>query len=1155
MKRRTRLWLLLVAGAVVSTLAAAVAFVAHSESALRWAFARLQAAVPGQLEAAAVRGRLAGPITLEGLRYRQEGMALALETLTLDWSPWALLAGVLRVTDIEARGLHLESAAAGRPAAAVLPPAGAWLPLGWRIDAARVSDIVFASARGTHWLSRLELAGARGRPDGVVDLAALHLVHEGFEATLGGRLRLPGTGRYEAEVHWSLHPPAPYATLAGGGRVAGDGTRLRMDQTLAAPLAARLTAVISGLDTDRPHWQADLEIAKLDAPRLHPAWPAAALAGRLQAHGEGSAWRAEGRLEIRGARVGDWRVGFALARAAPRWRLERLALGLLAARAEVLTAWGDYHETSGRFALDARWRAFEVTLPRPVAGRPLRVASPAGRLRLTARYPRGAGAGFRLEQLDLHAGRSVLALSGRRHSDGDFELAWRLAVEELGRFLPGRASGALQAEGRLRRAGLTYALAGTLGARALAFDDKTVETLAADVALGESAAVRLDLAAEGLVLSGVHLARLDATVRGVKTRHRAVISARGETGATDLHLEIAGTLDKSGWRGAIDSGRIRSAAFGGAWSPRRRAVLAVEPKTVTLEESCWRHAGSQGEICLAGGWRRRAGIVSLEFSAQALPVGPSIQGLLPVSVTAEGRLEGRGRFQIPDSFETITGELALALSPGYLRHTPRGAAAAVDIVHRGARFEARAESGRARLSGRLELEDGGRLALEADLPVALLGFGHASATTPLAGAVTAEIRDLAPMAIFLPAVASPQGRFEAELRLGGTLDNLQLTGHAALQGGSFSLPALGIRLSEVRLDLESTGGGVLAVRGEAHSGREQGRLALRGRIDFGRAPHWQARLEIEARRFEAANIPPLHLLADAELVLEARPPVLEVSGELRIPEALVRPPDQAKLVGPSPDAVIVAGGEEGRLPQSRWQTVTRLRVVLGDKVRFEGFDFRGWITGALEIEDRPPRPTTGLGELRVSAGHYRVYDQSLVVERGRFVFTGGPIDDPGLDVRAVRRVDAGRVTVGVQARGSLKAPRLTLFSEPPMDEADILSYLTLGRPLTQASQAQGELLYRAASGLGLAGGELLARRLGSLFGIEDTRIEPVGTNADPALILGTYLSPRLYVSYGVGLFESFNVLRVRYQLGRRWLLEAQSSVSASGADIIYTLER
>src|SRR5690606_31330898 len=196
-------------------------------------------------------------------------------------------------------------------------------------------------------------------------------------------------------------------------------------------------------------------------------------------------------------------------------------------------------------------------------------------------------------------------------------------------------------------------------------------------------------------------------------------------------------------------------------------------------------------------------------------------------------------------------------------------------------------------------------------------------------------------------------------------------------------------------------------------------------------------------------------------------------------------------------------------------------VLLGDDVRFEGFGLAGKIAGNVVLVDAPNQATTARGELRVAEGEYEAYGQRLRVERGRLLFVG-PVTNPGIDARAVREIE--QITVGVEVKGTLRAPQLTLFSDPAMAQTDVLSYLLFGRPLEGASAAEGRSLAAAARALQLAGGERIARRIGAAFGFEEVDIETGSTNEAAALVLGRQLSPRLYINYSIGLFESENVL-------------------------------
>ena len=152
----------------------------------------------------------------------------------------------------------------------------------------------------------------------------------------------------------------------------------------------------------------------------------------------------------------------------------------------------------------------------------------------------------------------------------------------------------------------------------------------------------------------------------------------------------------------------------------------------------------------------------------------------------------------------------------------------------------------------------------------------------------------------------------------------------------------------------------------------------------------------------------------------------------------------------------MVGKRENARPQTSWNINTRVTLVLGEKVKVQGYGLEGRVTGELTVAEEPGRATVAEGELRAVDAAYLAYGQSLDIKTGRLVFAGGPIDNPSLDVQAVRV--SGDVTAGVQVNGRLKEPELSLFSQPPLPDGDILSYIVIGRPMAEASSAQGQIL-------------------------------------------------------------------------------------------------
>jgi translocation and assembly module TamB len=145
------------------------------------------------------------------------------------------------------------------------------------------------------------------------------------------------------------------------------------------------------------------------------------------------------------------------------------------------------------------------------------------------------------------------------------------------------------------------------------------------------------------------------------------------------------------------------------------------------------------------------------------------------------------------------------------------------------------------------------------------------------------------------------------------------------------------------------------------------------------------------------------------------------------------------------------------------------------------------------------------------------------------------------------------VTVGVRVRGSGRDPQASIFSQPAMGEADALSYLVIGRPMAQASTAEGANLRNSAVALGLKQAMPITDQLGQAVGLDELGLDPDSVDTG-AVMAGKQITSDLYVRYSYGLFSRLGALLLRYRLNNRLSLEARSSEDQS-LDLIYTRER
>lgn len=754
-----------------------------------------------------------------------------------------------------------------------------------------------------------------------------------------------------------------------------------------------------------------------------------------------------------------------------------------------------------------------------------------------------AGARYQITRLDATWSTAHLAASGWV---GDaFDLAFNLDAPNLAVAVP-QGAGAVTAQGRISGPARAPRIQATAEGQDLRFGTQTFSQVSAvaDLDLAPAGNIVLDVDSKG-IQSGDH--RIETLVlrgRGTRGQHTLIATAENADGRLDLAL--AGGLEgTTSWRGQIHRLDLRSEPTGD-WSLTRPAALAASTAAVRVEDFCWQSAG--GRICTTGGWSK-AGPWNVDSTVADLPLR-LLKPVLPPDLEITGGLNGT--VQARGSGAVLASAVVdLRPGPGDIRFPGSEGRTVAFHYEEGSLAAQAGAGGEGTASARLVLVGAGTLSAQARLPRFVQGA--ALQTQPLSGRVDVRLTNLAFLQGFVPDLNKPSGSLTAGYTLSGTVGKPRLLGEARLANGQVDIPRLGIELRDLRLAAIGDGSGSLKLDGSARSG--PGTLTLQGTTGLVPSAETPAQLAVQGRRFQAMDTEEIKVQVSPDLQVAYAGDVVRVTGDVVVAKADIAIEDRREK-GPikaSEDVVFVNTTEE---PDARKDlaVAARVRVVLArNDVQINIFGLKGKPTGSLLVMDEPGKVTRGTGELEIQEGTFKAYGQDLTIERGRIVFAG-PINNPGIDVRAYRKAEDGTIA-GINAKGTVQKPEVTLWSEPTMTETEQLAYLLMGRPLGQVQPQEGDRLANAATALGLRGGNLLAKKLAARYGLEEARLESKGNSLEQAsLVVGKYLSPKLYVAYGIGLFDAVNTFRIRYLVNDRWTLQAESGDNTS-ADVLYTVER
>lgn len=749
-----------------------------------------------------------------------------------------------------------------------------------------------------------------------------------------------------------------------------------------------------------------------------------------------------------------------------------------------------------------------------------------------------AGDALTLSPADIRLGPNRMQVSGRVTPPFDMRFSLQLPALESVPLLEQfglRLSGQVEGEGELAGSLIQPRVEARLTASGVAVDDLlALDSLVLKASVNEA---RLDVTAQlkGLLAADEPVSRADLQMSGQLAAHTLMLEAdtahgtlalSGEGGVSDA---VAGV-----WRGRLLDLSLAETQVG-TWKLEEPAGLVLSGERLQVEPLCLAGNDGQGRVCAS--LRRASAAAPLDLTAEAdLSLG-LVSPWLPEELSLPGRLTLNASARLGD---VIDASVKLALPDDILLYSGLSDES-IRIAYRNLAVDARVANNRLQASLNGELVDYGTLQGQVN--------ARLDGAQTLAGSIGFDMQSIAWLQAFAPELEQLAGRARLDLTLGGSLSQVQPSGELSVEDLSVVVPMAGVGFGDGRVSVVIDPD--QAVRLDASiAGREQGELRIQGE-GMATLPDWSMRLRLDGDAFAVMRSPEIDLDVSPTLVVEANPALVSVTGRIVLPLVTVRvhtlPPG---TVSESSDLVLAGDVDEAR---SAMAVRTDLELVLGQRVSLEGMGFSTSLSGQIRIRGDETAPMSAFGEVDLRDGRYNAFGQNLAVDQGRLSFNG-PLDDPGLDVRASRTV--GEFQAGLQIRGTLNNPRSEVFSVPALPESDALSLLLTGRLLSAGSSgADATLLLNALGSLGLAQTDEILGDIGQKIGFDEIGLDTGNGFGAAQLSVGKRLNSRLMVRYMVGVFDGVGRFVTEYRINRFLDLEIVSSPVAQGGDLIYRIER
>lgn len=778
----------------------------------------------------------------------------------------------------------------------------------------------------------------------------------------------------------------------------------------------------------------------------------------------------------------------------------------------------------------------------------LKISDITGNLRGNALAGSGeirlSGETIRTSGLFLSSGASKLVVQGQA---GDaFALDISLTSPDIGALVPD-AGGSVNLLGKLRGSYQAPEFDLDMHGLRLALAADKIARLEAKVhsRFGTDSRLQGTFLGEKMTLANVLVDMAQIDFSGSFKDQVIKAQAAGEFGKAQLHAKA--THD-TGWIGEISDAYLTSSAYGN-WQQQRKSIINIDAKGIVLDDFCL--AEGEGSVCAGGyaalsketGWRFKSHFSALSLNwlhrlkLLAVPMNGLFSG--EVSATGEGQriISGQGEIRLPETtFDLGVDDEEfrnLRVEDTVLKLNLTEASLQTDLVAR--------------------MQNGSRLTLSANTKGGDI-FSKSARSQRISGSLGLENFDLAILTALTGYGFDPTGQVNSSFTIAGTIGRPELIGECRIDGGGIALPYQGITLENVRVSVTAAENGAKIV-GHATSG--PGEVTAEGHLQYGDVGV-EGKLHVLGNNFLLLNLPEYAIRANPDVQVQFAGKKTTIKGSVQIPYGRITPEEMKDSVQVSQDAVVVNGRQEVKV--SGWPFSVDLNVIVGNDVRVNGHGLNGRLSGELRVKTDTDEFPTAQGELDIREGIFSIYGRTLDIERGRILFTGGPIDNPGVDVRAQQKFSDEQAknrgyTVGVDISGLVQDLNYHLFSDPYMDDTEILSQMIVGHSLAFSSKEEGSLLEAAATSLGLKGGADLFHGIGSILQIDDMHIEGSSKKENVSLVVGKKLTKNLYIGYDMNMFSQLGQFRVRYDLTHGFAVETRSSSQSTGADLLYSFEK
>ncbi|MGJ8620537.1 MAG: translocation/assembly module TamB domain-containing protein [Methylophilaceae bacterium] len=631
---------------------------------------------------------------------------------------------------------------------------------------------------------------------------------------------------------------------------------------------------------------------------------------------------------------------------------------------------------------------------------------------------------------------------------------------------------------------------------------------------------------------------VDSTIRinGTRNDHQIKITAANQ----DLKFESSlngGLITSDNWQGVIQSFAYQGKTSITLQAP---AKLNLSPQEISLQNAKLTLLKGQAFI-------ENLKLGSNHFSSKGQIEALSLADLPPAFLTLPNQMQGdltiSGLWDMQAS-DTVNGKLSVWRKSGDISlNSPNNKPLPLGLNE--AKINAVFDQNKTDIDVTIAGKQLGTLNTHLNTTLTKTDKGYALlAGAPFKLSSKAQLSTLAWLP--LPATLSDadiDGQLSFNVNADGTIQSPNLSGMVTGKNLQLSLLSEGVALTEGTIEA-TFNKDQLHIKQAKWKG-DEGYLTTVGAIRLG-SNQTEISLDWQAEKFTALARTDRRLTLTGVGNTLLKDGLLTITGNFTADKGFIQLAEEGTpKLG---DDVIIVGKSESKSEADLKILLNGLRIDLGNDFIIRGQGIDAQLAGAMTLTGLSQYHPHAEGSIQIKKGTYLAYGQVLVIEEGRFTFSG-PLDNPGVNLRAMR--NSTPVNAGIEITGSAYVPVTKLVSEPSVPDSEKLSWLVLGHGMDQTAGNEFSMLSLAAGAILTQGQSVpLQTQLARAAGLDELSFSG-GDSESTALTLGKRLSSKLYLSYQKSINGLLDVARLTFNLTPRWSLRAESGTE-SAVDVLYT---